>query len=51
MTDEENTFKEISSLIYDNLDSIIRYGEYEPTDEVLDLVLQALMSHLGSDAY
>jgi hypothetical protein len=43
MTDEEKTFKEISSLIYDNLDNIIRYGEYEPTDEVLDLVLQALM--------
>lgn len=37
--------KDLNSLAEDNLHEIIRYGEFDPTDRVLDMVLEVLAKY------
>lgn len=41
--------KSLNAIIFDRLDEIIRYGEFDPSYRVLDEVLESLMESDGAD--
>ena len=42
--------KSMNAIIFDSLDEIIRYGEFDPSYRVLDEVLEFLMESEGADS-